>query len=208
MIRRRNHFRRNSREVAILLSIRRVERQRYQSRPALYDFQSKLPLDCIAERGRTHLRNRQSTCRDRQRRSMKFILRGQTFPFALSRKLAYSARSLRPPVDTPLPACLECPAPTDRRTTALASFRDRESGIFQRAQCNPPVRIVPEPTCRNADLRREKVLTPAMNVGEIASSAAGDQDFLADPVGMIEHRNAAPAPPGLDGAHQPRGPGA
>jgi hypothetical protein len=41
-----------------------------------------------------------------------------------------------------------------------------------------------------------------MQVGEVAASAAGDQDFLADAVGMFEHNDATAALAGLDGTHQ------
>ena len=41
-----------------------------------------------------------------------------------------------------------------------------------------------------------------MQIGEIAASAAGDQDLLAQPVGVFEYGDAAAALAGLDGAHQ------
>src|SRR6185312_12945102 len=48
----------------------------------------------------------------------------------------------------------------------------------------------------------------AMNVGEVASSPAGDQDLLSHAIGMVEQDYAPPSAPGLDGAHQPRRPAA
>ena len=41
-----------------------------------------------------------------------------------------------------------------------------------------------------------------MKVGEVAASAAGDQNLLAQPVGVFEHGDAAAALTGFDGAHQ------
>ncbi len=41
-----------------------------------------------------------------------------------------------------------------------------------------------------------------MKVGEVAASTARDQDLLADPFGMIEQNNTAPALAGLDSTHQ------
>ncbi len=63
---------------------------------------------------------------------------------------------------------------------------------------------------RLAEVRvsRYKVLRPAMQVGEIAAAAAGDEDLLANAIGMFEHRHAPSALAGFDGAHQPRGSGA
>jgi hypothetical protein len=45
-----------------------------------------------------------------------------------------------------------------------------------------------------------------VNVGEIAASAAGDQDLFAKPIRVLQHGNAAPAPARLDCAHQSSGP--
>src|SRR5271163_3462061 len=41
-----------------------------------------------------------------------------------------------------------------------------------------------------------------MKVGEVAASAAGDQNFLAQLTSMFEHGDAAAALAGFDGAHQ------
>jgi len=48
---------------------------------------------------------------------------------------------------------------------------------------------------------REKAVGRAMDVGEVAASAAGDEDFFADAVGVIEKGDAASALAGFDGAH-------
>ncbi len=44
-----------------------------------------------------------------------------------------------------------------------------------------------------------------MNVGEVAASAARDEDFFADAVGVIEQSDAASALAGFDGAHESGG---
>jgi hypothetical protein len=41
-----------------------------------------------------------------------------------------------------------------------------------------------------------------MQVGEIAAPAAGDQDFLANAVGVLQHSDAASTLAGGDGTHQ------
>jgi len=43
-----------------------------------------------------------------------------------------------------------------------------------------------------------------MEVGEIAASAAGDQDFLSQAIGMLQDCDVAAALAGFDGAHQSR----
>jgi predicted HD phosphohydrolase len=40
-----------------------------------------------------------------------------------------------------------------------------------------------------------------MEVCEVASASAGDEDFLADPVSMLEHCYTAAALSSFDGAH-------
>ena len=53
-------------------------------------------------------------------------------------------------------------------------------------------------------IRREEILRLAVQVGEIAAAAAGNQNLLAQSVGVLEDRDAASALAGLDGAHQAR----
>ena len=52
---------------------------------------------------------------------------------------------------------------------------------------------------------REEIFGLAVEVGEVAAAAAGDEDLLADAVGVFEHRDAAAALAGFDGAHQTGG---
>src|SRR3981081_946691 len=60
---------------------------------------------------------------------------------------------------------------------------------------------------RLAEMRigRQKVFRPAMQIGEIAPAATGDEDLLAYAVGTFEHRHPPPAFAGFDSAHEPRG---
>src|SRR5690242_1229556 len=51
----------------------------------------------------------------------------------------------------------------------------------------------------------EKVVGPAMKVGEIAATAAGDQDLLANAIGTLENDDTAAALPCLNSTHQPGG---
>jgi hypothetical protein len=47
---------------------------------------------------------------------------------------------------------------------------------------------------------RQKLFGAGMNIGEIASPAAGDADFLASGLGVIDEQNSSPAPSGFGGA--------
>jgi hypothetical protein len=51
-------------------------------------------------------------------------------------------------------------------------------------------------------IRGEEIFWLAMKVGEIAASAAGDQDFLAQAIRVFEHGDAAAALAGFDSAHE------
>ena len=46
-----------------------------------------------------------------------------------------------------------------------------------------------------------------VDIGEIAAAAAGNADFLARIARVVDHEDAAPAPPGLDAGQHARGPG-
>jgi hypothetical protein len=48
----------------------------------------------------------------------------------------------------------------------------------------------------------EEVFGAGVDVCEVAAASAGDEDLLADAVGVIEDKDAPRAPSGLDGAHQ------
>ena len=66
-------------------------------------------------------------------------------------------------------------------------------------------RIAGQRRFREVRIRGEEIFRLAMDIGEIASAAAGDEDFLAGAIGVLDHRDAASAFAGLDRAHQPGG---
>jgi hypothetical protein len=47
-----------------------------------------------------------------------------------------------------------------------------------------------------------------MQIGEIATPAAGDEDLFADAIGVLQHGDPAATFAGFDGAHQSGGPAA
>jgi len=55
---------------------------------------------------------------------------------------------------------------------------------------------------REVRIRRKKIIRIRVNVSEIATSAAGDQNLLADAIGPLEHQHAPSALARFDGAHQ------
>ena len=54
-------------------------------------------------------------------------------------------------------------------------------------------------------IRGEEIFRLAVSIGEVTSAAAGDEDFLARAIGMLDHRDAASASASLRRAHQPGG---
>src|SRR6266436_2353905 len=54
-------------------------------------------------------------------------------------------------------------------------------------------------------VRGDEVFRLAMEIREIASSAAGNQDFFAGTIGALQNRNVASAFAGLDRAEKSRG---
>ena len=54
-------------------------------------------------------------------------------------------------------------------------------------------------------VRGDEILRLAMEIREIAASAAGNQDFFASTIGALKNRYAAPAFAGLDRAEESRG---
>ncbi len=51
----------------------------------------------------------------------------------------------------------------------------------------------------------DEIFGLAIDICEIAAASAGDQDFLADAIGMFEHRDTAPAFACLNRAQESRG---
>ena len=54
----------------------------------------------------------------------------------------------------------------------------------------------------------EEVVGSGVQVGEIAAASSGDENFLADAVGMFEDSDAAAAVGGFDGGEEAGGTGA
>ena len=52
---------------------------------------------------------------------------------------------------------------------------------------------------------REEVFRAAMDVGEVAAAASGDEDLLADSFGMVEQDDAAASAASFEGAHHASG---
>ena len=51
----------------------------------------------------------------------------------------------------------------------------------------------------------KKIFGLAMEIGEVAAAATGDEDLLAESVGSLENGDTAAALTGFDGAHQTGG---
>ena len=58
---------------------------------------------------------------------------------------------------------------------------------------------------REMFVRGNEIFRAAIEIGEITAAAAGDQDFLADAIGTLQHSDAPSAFAGLDRTKEPRG---
>ena len=48
---------------------------------------------------------------------------------------------------------------------------------------------------------REEIVGPAMQIGKVTAAASGDEDLLADTVGVLQHGHTAATLASLDGTH-------
>ena len=69
------------------------------------------------------------------------------------------------------------------------------------------LRVAAERGLAEMGVGRDETVRRHFEIGEVASSAAGDQDLLAGPIRMIEQQHAPAALPGRQRAHQPGRPG-
>ena len=68
-------------------------------------------------------------------------------------------------------------------------------------------RVTRQRRLREVRIRRKEIFRLAVNVGEVAAAAAGDEDLLARAIGVLEDGDAASALARFDGAHQSGGAG-
>jgi hypothetical protein len=66
------------------------------------------------------------------------------------------------------------------------------------------LRVAAERRLAEGWIAGQKTIRRNLQIGEIAASAPGDQDFGPDPVGMIEQQDPAASLAGRQGAHQTR----
>ena len=71
-----------------------------------------------------------------------------------------------------------------------------------------PRRVARQRRLAEVRVRRQVVGRRRAGIGEVAASAAGHQDLLADLVGMVDHQHAQPALASRDRRHQACGAGA
>ena len=69
-------------------------------------------------------------------------------------------------------------------------------------------RVTSQRGFREVFVSGNEILRLAIEIGEITTAAAGDQDFLADAFGMLQHGDTQSAFAGFDRAKQSRGAGA
>ena len=180
-------------------SAARLEGQRHQAGARRDQGQAEAPGKVMREAGRAHLRDGQPAGRQHQRRRLE----------AAAIRLHPEAHR---PRDTPVMRWLSRgDRPPPRRIRPAASRRLPGRAVAEQL---PQRLLVPGDAVpldqrdevvlgvagqrRFGEMRigREEAVRRAMQVGEVAAPAAGDQDLLARLVGMVEQQHPAAAPAG------------
>ena len=194
-------------QVGIGAGILVVERDRYQAGPGLKNFQAKLAGQPVAEVGGAGLRNRQASGGDHQNGRPKLSLASAHDKFIAA--VYFFNRDLRQQMNAGIRTFLfEHPqdvlrgAVAEELTQGLFVIRN----VMLLHQRDKIRRRVPDQRgFYEVRICRDKVFRLAMKVGEIAASAAGDENLLSRSVSAFEYGNAASPAAGFNRTHEPGG---
>ena len=185
--------------------ILQIEHQRHQPRPRLHNVQPELTRDLVAKTGRANLGNRKSPGRNHQRWRTKLIRFRAHHELSPTLHLADAAVQKYPHPGRPA-LSLQQVRNIFRRAVAeqlSQRFLVIRDAMFLHQGNEVRGRVTRQRGFREMRVRGEEVFCLAINVGKIATSAAGDKNFLADAVGTLDNRGAAAAFAGFDRADQP-----
>ena len=170
---------------------------------------TELARDFVAEAARAHARNRQATARDHQRGRAEGV--DVSAIEMKCRIFVAHTRHRATRLDAHAGRCAFVEQHAHdllRRIVAeqLAEFLlviGDAMALDQRDEIGR--RVARQRRLAEMRIRRKEIRRRRAGVGEIAAAAAGHQDLLADPVGMLDHQHAPAAPTGRDRAHQAGG---
>ena len=201
---RRDHFRGNAGQAAVALQIGGIEDERNQRRTRLPNRQPELARQVVSEGSGADFRQRESAGGHDQGVRPELVL----------------ARAKREPAcfgDLGNP-CAEKDTHAGGATFAFEQVGDLPRRVIAE-ELSERLFVIGDAVLfyerdevrgsvprqgRFAEVRigGQEIFRTAMQIGEVAAAASGDEDFLADLLGMLQHSNAAPALGGLDGAHE------
>ncbi len=183
-----------------------VESQRNQRWPRLHDLQPKLPRQIVTKSRSSHLGNRQAAGGDDQRLGAKLVVvvPGAQQKTIFPRYLRHVHVRLNPHADG---AALRFQHGHDLLRRAVAeelaqSFLVVGDRVLLHQRNEIRGRVARQRGLGKVRIGGDEIFRTAVQVGEVAAPAAGDQDLFADALGPLQHGHAAPAPAGFNGAHQ------
>ena len=195
------------RQEARQIRASRRRRQRHQPRQRLSDTQAEAARNVIGETGRAHFRDRQAAGRQHQRRRGEASVAGfhaETFGAGNIRDLAAD-----PDIDAALRAFGQQHGDDGARRAIAEQLSERLLVIGDAMALNERneigLRVAAERRLAEVGIAGEKTIRRGIEIGEVAAPAAGDQDFRADLVGMVEQQDFFSALPGRQRAHEARG---
>jgi hypothetical protein len=183
--------------------------QRHQARQRLGETQAEAPRHIMGESRCTHFRDRQSARRQHER------WRGEDAVVCLDAKIVAAGNigdgMAHPHVDANLRAFVHQHGDDGARGAVAEQLAQRllvvrnAMALDQRNKI--VLRVARQRRSAEARIVRQEPIRRAVQIREIAATAAGDQDFLSDRLGVIEQQHRATALAGGHGAHQPGSPG-
>ena len=193
-----------ARQIAIAGAVFLAQDERHKAGPGLADGEAELARQVVAERGRANLRDRKASGGDHERWRFEFCIGcacdeiGCSLDF-LNVRVQENAYSGVLAFGFEHAENVAGGAVAEKLAQSFLVIRDVV--LFDQGN-EIRGRVAGECRLGEVRIRGKEVFRTAVKVGEVAASAAGDQNFFAQAVGVFEHRDAAAALAGFDGAHQ------
>ena len=192
----------NSCQFAAALAIGGMKDERNERGARRDNFQAELAGEVVAERGGAHLGDGQASRGDDQRGRAKFVGVGACDKFRGSADFLDLSVQTNPHVRG---AAFLLQHSGDLGGRAIAKklaerFLVIGDAVLLHQGDEIGGRVTRKTGLGKVGIGGDKIFRRAMNVGEVAATSPGNEDFLADAVGVFQDGDAAAALAGFDGA--------